>query len=59
MSTHLPPKWFFIEFCLPGLLLLGCLYLVISGKNSEVKSILAMAAGWLFHASVKAAKNGG
>lgn len=59
MSSQFPPKWFFLDFVLPGLLLLGCLSLLLMGHDSEIKSILAMAGGWLFHASVKAGKNGG
>lgn len=57
MSKSLPSKWFFIEFVLPGILLLGCLGLLWTGRNGEVKSILAMAGGWLFHAGVTSAGN--
>lgn len=30
------------------ILLVGCLALIFTGKDSEVKSILTLAAGWLF-----------
>lgn len=29
-------------------LIVGCLALIFTGKDSEVKSILTVAAGWLF-----------
>ena len=29
-------------------LVVGCLVLIFTGKDSEVKSILTVAAGWLF-----------
>ena len=29
-------------------LIIGCLILIFTGKDSEVKSILTVAAGWLF-----------
>jgi hypothetical protein len=35
-------------FILPAILILGCLGLLYSGKDGEVKAILAVAAGWLF-----------
>jgi len=40
-----------IEFVLPAILLLGCLGLLFSGIDGEVKAILAVAAGWLFHSA--------
>ena len=30
------------------ILVVGCLTLIFTGKDSEVKSILTLAAGWLF-----------
>ena len=30
------------------ILVIGCLVLIFTGKDSEVKSILTVAAGWLF-----------
>ena len=30
------------------ILIVGCLTLIFTGKDSEVKSILTIAAGWLF-----------
>ena len=30
------------------ILVAGCLVLIFTGKDSEVKSILTVAAGWLF-----------
>ncbi len=29
-------------------LVIGCLVLIFTGRDSEVKSILTVAAGWLF-----------
>jgi len=29
-------------------LVIGCLTLIFTGRNTEVKSILTVAAGWLF-----------
>lgn len=37
-----------ISFGLPFLIIAGCLALLFSGHDGEVKSILAMSAGWLF-----------
>ena len=36
------------EFVLPGVLIIGCLVLLFTGIDGEVKAILAVAAGWLF-----------
>ena len=30
------------------ILVIGCLALIFTGRDSEVKSILTVAAGWLF-----------
>ena len=30
------------------ILIVGCLVLIFTGRDSEVKSILTVAAGWLF-----------
>ena len=30
------------------ILVVGCLVLIFTGRDSEVKSILTVAAGWLF-----------
>jgi len=30
------------------ILIVGCLALIFTGKDAEVKSILTVAAGWLF-----------
>jgi hypothetical protein len=37
-----------IDFGLPALVLIGCIVLLMAGHDGEVKSILAMSAGWLF-----------
>ena len=41
-------KDFFIDFGLPALILVICFILILTGKDSEVKSVLTMAAGWIF-----------
>lgn len=41
------------------ILIVGCLTLVFTGRDSEVKSILTMAAAWLFGASYAEIKTGG
>ena len=40
-------------------LVVGCLILILTGKDSEVKSILTVAAGWLFGSSYIEIKRGG
>ena len=37
-----------IDFGLPLVIILICFVLILSGKDSEVKSILTLAAGWVF-----------
>jgi len=44
---------------LAAILLIGCLALIATGIDGEVKSILAMAGGWLFHASYATRGNNG
>ena len=39
---------FINAFVLPAILILGCLGLLYTGIDGEVKAILAVAAGWLF-----------
>ena len=41
------------------ILIVGCLVLIFTGKDSEVKSILTVAAGWLFGASYMEVRKGG
>jgi len=42
------------------ILIVGCLGLIFTGTDSEVKSILTMAAGWLFGATYsERSKKGG
>jgi hypothetical protein len=40
-----------IELIIPGLLITFCFILLCLGIDGEVKSILAVAAGWAFKAS--------
>ena len=37
-----------IDFGLPALIIILAFILLVTGVNSEVKSILAIAAGWIF-----------
>lgn len=37
-----------VELIIPGVLIIGCLTLWGLGIDSEVKSIVIMAAGWTF-----------
>lgn len=37
-----------IDFGLPLIIILICFILLMSGKDSEVKSILTLASGWVF-----------
>jgi len=37
-----------IDFVLPTLLIMICFVLILCGQNGEMKSILAVSAGWLF-----------
>jgi hypothetical protein len=41
-----------IDFGLPALIMLIAGVLLFCGKDGEVKTILAMAAGWLFSSGV-------
>jgi len=41
-------KEILIDFGLPALVLVICFVLVMCGQNGEVKSIMAMATGWIF-----------
>jgi len=41
-------KGLLIDFGLPFTLMLMCFLLIWTGKDSEVKSVFLMAAGWLF-----------
>lgn len=45
-------KSILIDFGLPALLIVVCMVLILSGADGEVKSILAMAAGWMFKSGV-------
>jgi hypothetical protein len=37
-----------IDFGLPVIILVVCGFLIFTGKDSEVKSIMTLAAGWIF-----------
>jgi len=37
-----------IDFGLPALILVICFVLLITGRDGEVKAIMAAAAGWVF-----------
>lgn len=41
-------KGVFIDFGLPALVIIISGMLLMTGRDHEVKTILAMAAGWLF-----------
>lgn len=41
------------------ILIVGCLVLIFTGRDSEVKSILTVAAGWLFGTGYAEIKKGG
>lgn len=38
-----------IDFGIPAMLIAGCLFLIATGIDGEVKAVLLMAAGWCFH----------
>jgi len=42
-----------IDLIIPGMLILGCLTLMICGIDGEVKTVLLMAAGWAFRAGTQ------
>ena len=37
-----------VDFGLPALILIICAVLLLTGKDGEVKSIMTLAAGWVF-----------
>jgi hypothetical protein len=45
-----------IDFGIPAILIIGSFVLLYLGIDSEIKSILTMAAGWAFHAGVRRRK---
>lgn len=45
-----------VDFGLPFLIIITCGVLLISGIDGEVKSILALAAGWIFKSGYKKVK---
>ena len=47
-----------IDFVLPSLIIVICFVLLMTGKNSEVKSILTLAAGWVFKSGYQRKSNG-
>ena len=47
-----------IDFGLPFLIIVICFVLLMTGKNSEVKSILTLAAGWVFKSGYQRKANG-
>jgi len=42
-----------IDFVLPFIIIIGCFGLLFNGIDGEVKSILTLASGWVFHSGVK------
>lgn len=46
-----------IDFGLPALLLTFCFVLLLTGRNGEVKAIIAVAAGWLFNSGYHKVKD--
>lgn len=47
---------FCMDFVLPLVVVVGCVVLLMTGRDGEVKAILAMAAGWLFKSGYSRAK---
>ncbi len=47
-----------VDFGLPALIIGICAWLLASGIDGEVKSILAMAAGWIFKSGYGRAAGG-
>jgi hypothetical protein len=45
-----------IDFGIPAILIIGSFVLLCLGIDSEIKSVLTMAAGWAFHAGVRRRK---
>lgn len=37
-----------VDLIIPLVLIIGCIYLLVTGIDGEVKTILALAAGWAF-----------
>jgi len=46
-----------IDFAIPCFLIGISAYLLLSGIDGEMKSILLLASGWVFHSSVRTANN--
>ncbi|MBA7570816.1 hypothetical protein ES708_12569 [subsurface metagenome] len=42
-----------IDFGLPALLICCATFLIATGIDGEVKSILLLSAGWIFHSGYK------
>lgn len=42
------PMWKYLDEAVALILVIGCFYLLATGIDGEVKSILTMAAGWCF-----------
>ena len=42
-----------IDFVLPAMIIVICFVLLMTGKNGEVKSILTLAAGWIFKSGIQ------
>jgi hypothetical protein len=47
---------FCIDFVLPVIIIVICAVLIFTGKDSEVKSIMTLAAGWIFKSGITRAK---
>lgn len=47
------------KFIIALVLIVGCLALILTGIDGEVKSVLLMASGWAFGTEYKAIKGNG
>jgi len=54
-------SWKLLDMIIPLVIIIGCLGLLFAGINGEVKTILGMAAVWVFKSStdrIREYKNG-
>ena len=51
--------WQYIDRIIALILVTGCLGLMAFGIDSEVKSILTIAAGWAFGSTLQSRRKGG
>jgi hypothetical protein len=47
-----------VDFGLPVLIILVCLVLLLTGRDGEVKTMLTLAAGWIFKSGYSRKKSG-